>query len=147
MSPRAVGARLSVLRGQPRRVLPGLTTIGAALAAAVMTAIPAACAAAVEHPMLGGTRPHVGPITQISRGCPGQNAEAEQAVDGRYVYVAWIGCDGIGFARSSNGGRSFGRPVTVPGSAGHGFHTSGIGSGLPNYGWDPSIAVGPNHRV
>jgi len=97
--------------------------------------------------MLGETRPHVGPITEISRGCPGQNAEAEQAVDGRYVYVAWIGCDGIGFARSTNGGRSFGRAATVPGSVGHGFHRSGIGSGLPNYGWDPSVAVGRNHTV
>jgi hypothetical protein len=95
----------------------------------------------------GRYRPHVGPITEISRGCPGQNAEAEQAVDGRYVYVAWIGCNGIGFARSTNGGRSFGRPVIVPGSAGHGFYTSGIASGLPKFGWDPSVAVAPNHTV
>ncbi len=147
MSPLVPGARSSVLRRQSRRVLPGLTTFGAALAAAVVTAILAACTAAAGHPVLSGTRQHIGPIAEISRGCPGQNAEAEQAVDGRYVYVAWIGCDGIGFARSTNGGRSFGKPVTVPGSVGHGFLTSGIGSGLPKYGWDPSVAVAPDHRV
>ena len=131
----AQGAHLSVLR------------IGAALAGAVVTAILAACAATIGPPMAAGTRPHVGPITEISRGCPGQNAEAEQAIDGRYVYVAWIGCNGIGFARSTNGGRSFGKPVTIPGSVGHGSHMSGIGSGLPNYGWDPSLAVSPSHQV
>src|SRR5262245_21930742 len=111
MSPSATGARLAVHRGHIRRVLGGLATLGAALTAAVATAIPAAGAAAVGHPVAGGHRPRVGPITEISRGCPGQNAEAEQAVDGRYVYVAWIGCDGIGFARSINRRRSFGRPV------------------------------------
>src|ERR1700732_996174 len=131
MSPSARGARPAVHRRYPRRILRGLTTLGAALAAAVVTAIPAAGAAAAGHPAAGGHRPHIGPITEISRGCPGQNAEAEQAVDGRYVYVAWIGCNGIGFARSANGGRSFGRPVTVPGSVGHGAHHSGIGLGLP----------------
>src|SRR5262249_25469562 len=145
MSLPAAAARSLRLRRQPRRFLPGLTALSAALAAAAMTAIPAAGAAAVGHPMLGSSRPHVGPITDISMGCPGQNAEAEQAVDGRYMYVAWIGCDGIGFARSANGGRTFGRPVTVPGSVGHGFHMSGIGFGLPKYGWDPSVAVAPNH--
>src|SRR5215469_14349422 len=98
MPPPAEGARLSVLR------------IGAALAG-IVTAILTACAATVGPPILGGTRPHAEPITEISRGCPGQNAEAEQAIDGRYVYVAWIGCDGIGFARSADGGRSFGKPV------------------------------------
>jgi hypothetical protein len=63
------------------------------------------------------------------------------------VYVTWIGCNGIGFARSVDGGRSFGNPVIVPGSAGHGFHHRGIGFGLPKYGWDPSVAVGPDHTV
>jgi hypothetical protein len=134
MPPPAEGARLSVLR------------IGAALAG-IVTAILTACAATVGPPILGGTRPHAEPITEISRGCPGQNAEAEQAIDGRYMYVAWIGCNGIGFARSADDGRSFGKPVTIPGSVGHGFYSSGINSGLPKYGWDPSIAVAPDHKV
>jgi len=92
-------------------------------------------------------RTSVGAVSEISRGCRGQNAEAEQAVDGRFVYVTWIGCDGVGFARSTNGGRSFTRPMTVPDSIGHGAHHSGIGSGLPKYGWDPSIAVARDHTV
>src|SRR5215813_1549685 len=142
----APGARRAVRRRPLRRVWWGLTTAGAALTVAVVTVIPAAGAAAVR-PVPGGLRPHVGPVTEISRGCSGQNAEAEQAVDGRYVYVAWIGCDGIGFARSTNDGRSFGRPITVPGSVGHGYHRSGIGFGLPKYGWDPSVAVAPDHTV
>src|SRR5215469_9823764 len=140
-------SRRTVHRRHSRRVLRSLIVLGVALASAVATAIPAAGAAAVRHPVVGGHRPHVGPISEISRGCRGQNAEAEQAVDGRHVYVAWIGCDGIGFARSANGGRSFGRPVTVPGSVGHGYHRSGIGLGLPKYGWDPSVAVAPDHTV
>src|SRR5262249_9617828 len=44
-------------------------------------------------------------------------------------------------------GRSFGRPITVPGSVGHGYHRSGIGFGLPKYGWDPSVAVAPDHTI
>ena len=141
MSPSAF--RRTVHRRHSRRVLRGLIILGVALTPAVATAIPAAGAATVGHPASSGHGPHVGPITEISQGCPGQNAEAEQAVDGHYVYVTWIGCDGIGFARSANGGRTFGRPVTVPGSIGHGYHRSGIGFGLPKYGWDPSVAVAP----
>jgi BNR repeat-like domain len=124
-----------------------MTIVAAALAAVVAIAVPAVAAAAARQPAPTDHRSRVGPIAEISRGCPGQNAEAEQAVDGRYVYVAWIGCNGIGFARSANGGRSFDTPVAVPGSEGHGFHKSGIGSGLPKYGWDPSVAVAPDHRI
>lgn len=145
MFPAAV--RPTAHRRHSRRVLRSLIILGAALASAAATAIPAAGAAAVGHPAISGHGPHVGPITEISQGCPGQNAEAEQAVDGRYVYVTWIGCDGIGFARSANGGRSFGRPAIVPGSLGHGRYGSGIGLGLPKYGWDPSVAVAPDHTV
>src|SRR5215831_5638245 len=147
MSASAAGEGLVVHRRNRRRVRQGLITFGAVLAAMVVTAIPAAGVPAVGQPVAGGPRPHVGPVAEISRGCPGQNAEAEQAVDGRYVYVAWIGCNGIGFARSTNGGRTFARPVIVPGSFGHGFHRSGIGFGLPRYGWDPSVAVAPDHTV
>lgn len=119
--------------------------VAAALAAAIAV-IPAAGATAGDAG--GGWRlPHAGPVSEVSLGCPGQNAEAEQAVDGRYVYVTWIGCNGIGFARSTDGGRSFGRPVTVPGSVGHGAYRSGIAIGIPKYGWDPSVAVAPDHTV
>src|SRR5258708_2119204 len=53
-----------------------------------------------------------GPVTEVS---PGQNAETEPAIDGRFVYVVWVGCGGIGFARSTNDSRSFGKPFLVPG--------------------------------
>jgi hypothetical protein len=32
-------------------------------------------------------------------------------------------------------------------SVGHGFHRSGIGFGLPKYGWDPSVALAPDDTV
>src|SRR6266851_3215033 len=115
MSPSGPAAPLAVHRRRPGRGARGLIIFGTALAAAIVTALPAAGAAAAGHPRGWVPKPHVGPVTEISRGCPGQNAEAEQAVDGRYVYVTWIGCNGIGFARSVDGGRSFGRPVIVPG--------------------------------
>jgi hypothetical protein len=60
-----------------------------------------------------------------------------QAVDGRYVYETWIGCDhSIGFARSTNGGRSFGPSTAIRGSHRLGLHS-----------WDPAIAVAPNGTV
>lgn len=79
----------------------------------------------------------VGPISELSPGCSGQNAESEQAVDPSlgYVYEVWMGCQGIGFARSVNGGTSFGPPISLPGSAGS------------NNTWDPAIAVAPNGTV
>lgn len=76
-------------------------------------------------------------VVRVS-GCPGPNAEVEQAVDGRYVYEAWIGCGHrIGFARSVDGGRTFGRSKTVPGS---------LIAGRP-HAWDPAVAVAPNGAV
>src|SRR2546423_5118147 len=70
--------------------------------------------------------------------CPGPpNAEVVQPVDDRYVYEVWIGCNrGIGFARSVDGGQSFGPSRAVPGS-----HRTGLHS------WDPAIAVAPNGTV
>lgn len=70
--------------------------------------------------------------------CAGQNAEVEQAVDGRYVYEVWIGCGHrIGFARSVDGGRTFGRSETLPES---------FLSSRP-HAWDPAVAVAPNGAV
>src|SRR5215467_683573 len=70
--------------------------------------------------------PIIGPITNISHACSGQNAEVETAVDPVFgdVYEEWIGCNGIGFARSTDGGRHFDAPMTLPQSAG---------------GWDPAL--------
>lgn len=77
-----------------------------------------------------------GKAVQVSH-CPEPpNAEVVQEVDGRYVYEAWIGCKGIGFARSVNGGRTFGPSRTVRGSHPTGRHS-----------WDPTIAVAPDGTV
>ncbi len=80
--------------------------------------------------------PVTGPVTQISRGsCAHGNAEVELASDPAhdYVYAEWIGCHEIGFAASADGGRTWSRPVALPGSAGA--------------SWDPAIAVGPSGTV
>jgi hypothetical protein len=61
----------------------------------------------------------VGPITDVSSACGGYNAEVEQAVaPPHYVYEAWIGCGGEGFARSVDGGKHFSAPITLPDSSG-----------------------------
>src|SRR5215472_7583568 len=75
----------------------------------------------------------VGPITDISSACAGQNAEVEQAVAApHYVYEAWIGCGGEGFARSVDGGAHFSAPITLPKSSGSD---------------DPDVAVAPDGTV
>jgi BNR/Asp-box repeat len=74
--------------------------------------------------------PGVGPITDVSSACAGQNAEVEQAVaPPHYVYEAWIGCGGEGFARSVDGGAHFSAPITLPDSSGSD---------------DPAVAVAPD---
>jgi hypothetical protein len=76
----------------------------------------------------------VSPVTEISGGCSGRNSEVEAATGTpSYVYDLWIGCGGIGFARSTDRGGHFGAPVRMPGSAGS--------------SWDPSIAVAPDGTV
>jgi hypothetical protein len=74
-------------------------------------------------------------VRDVSVRCAGQNAEVEQAADpsGRYVYEEWIGCRGIGFARSSDGGFHFGRPIRLRGS----------GPGA----WDPAVSVASDGTV
>ncbi|MDH2901472.1 MAG: sialidase family protein [archaeon] len=63
----------------------------------------------------------------------GGNSEVESAVDptNGYIYDEWIGCGGIGFSRSTNGGATFSSPITLLGSA----------DSPSNQSWDPSIAV------
>ena len=105
-------AVLLALSSPPRLPAPGT---GAPSAAALTAAATPASGA-------------VSPVTQVSH-CPGQNAEVETATSKPdYVYDLWIGCGGIGFARSTDGGLHFGKSVTAPGSAG--------------FSWDPAITVG-----
>ena len=100
--------------------------VGVAVASAVLLAPLAATAGPVVR---------IGPTTQISS-CAGPNAEPVSAVDGRYVYVAWIGCasaaTNIAVATSSDGGATFAAPVLI--------------SPSPS-SWDPTLAVGPDHHV
>lgn len=80
--------------------------------------------------------PVVGSAVQVSSGaaCSGQNAEVETAIDRKtgVQYEDWIGCGGIGFARSTDGGRTFSPATRLPGSRG---------------GWDPAITIGPRGAV
>ena len=81
----------------------------------------------------------VGPISNLSAtSCSGQNAEVESAVDPRlgYVYEEWMGCSKIAFARSTDGGKTFGPAFTLP---------SSIGSNLN--AWDPALTVAPDGTV
>jgi hypothetical protein len=95
------------------RVVTALSVITVAAAVgATAGGAPAAGASAVGGP---AATYQVGPITDVST-CAGQNAEVEQAVDARlgYVYDEWMGCRGIAFARSTDGGRTWGAPVSLP---------------------------------
>ena len=85
-----------------------------------------------------GTTYTVGPITDVSASCSGQNAEVEEATDPSlgYVYETWMGCRGIAFARSTDGGSTFGAPISVPGSVGSNVNV-----------WDPAVAVAPDGTV
>jgi hypothetical protein len=77
--------------------------------------------------------PGTGPVIDVSSACAGQNAEVEQAVaPPHYVYEAWIGCGGEGFARSADGGAHFSKPITLPDSS----HSD-----------DPAVAVAPDGTV
>ena len=83
------------------------------------------------------TNYQVAPVSLIST-CSGQNAEVEQAVDRSlgYVYESWMGCRGIAFSRSTDGGHSFESPTYVPGSTGSNVNA-----------WDPAVAVAPSGVV
>jgi hypothetical protein len=93
----------------------------------------------VASPAFGaGTTFAVGPAVDVSASCAGQNAEVEQAVDPSlgYVYESWMGCRGIAFARSTDGGATFEKPISVPGSVGSNYNA-----------WDPGVAVAPDGTV
>jgi hypothetical protein len=78
------------------------------------------------------------PVVDLTSRCSGQNAEVEQATDpaNGYVFEEWMGCSGIAFARSTDGGKSFSTPLNVPGSVGSSYNA-----------WDPALAVGPDGTV
>jgi hypothetical protein len=74
------------------------------------------------------------PMTDISADCAGNSSEVEEAfAPPAYVYAEWIGCGGIGFARSTDSGQRFDAAVTVPGSKGA--------------SWDPAITVAADGTI
>ncbi|HEX6524659.1 MAG TPA: sialidase family protein [Streptosporangiaceae bacterium] len=109
------------------RVVPVLSAVVLAAAAGTASAANAKTAASYQ----------AGPITDVSS-CGGQNAEVEQAVDPQlgYVYEEWMGCKGIAFARSTDGGKTWDTPVNLPGTVGSNLNT-----------WDPALAVAPDGTV
>ncbi|RAG85133.1 hypothetical protein DN069_13485 [Streptacidiphilus pinicola] len=108
-----------------RRRLRGLA---AAASAAFLLLGVTATATAVPH------RPAAtAPILNVSSSCSGQNQEVVAAADTTGdVFQSWIGCGGIGFARSTNSGASYDAPIMLSGSSG---------------AWDPALAVAPNGTV
>jgi hypothetical protein len=104
--------------------------VGVLFGAALFFAATAAFAAVTSYA--------VNSLSDISTSCAGQNAEVEQAVDQThgYVYETWMGCSGIAFARSTDGGVHFGTPISVPGSGGSNTNS-----------WDPAVTVAPNGTV
>ncbi|GAC1483159.1 MAG: hypothetical protein PVSMB9_08960 [Candidatus Dormibacteria bacterium] len=110
----------------------GIHALGTLTLLGAITAVeaPGVLAAAAVNPIIG-------PVSIISP-CSGQNAEVEQAVDrsNGYIYEEWMGCSGISFARSIDGGLHFSDPISVPGSVGTAVNS-----------WDPALAVAPNGTV
>jgi hypothetical protein len=120
----------SALFGEGARVINRLGLLAAAVALIAISTMAVASAAASTYT--------VSPNVNISSSCSGQNAEVLQAVDRGlgYVYETWMGCNGIAFARSTDGGRTFGKPISVPGSIGSNVNT-----------WDPVVTVAPDGTV
>jgi hypothetical protein len=117
-----------------------VTLAGVPVLAVACAALGVAAPAASAAPARGAVRAGghalygVGPVTDVSR-CPspGGNHEVEEATaPPDYVYVAWIGCAGEGFARSTDGGKTYSTPITLPDSSGSD---------------DPAVAVAANGTV
>ncbi len=115
----------SANRRRPRNAARLLTAPVVAAAWVLLgLAVPADAAPTFSH---GGNR--ISPVSDVSGACAGPNAEVEQAVGKpHYVYEAWIGCGGEGFARSTDGGLHFQKPITLPDSSSSD---------------DPAVAVAP----
>lgn len=115
------GERRSHVSGALRRAVPVLA------AGCTILGVTAPATAAPD-----GSGYRVSPVRVVST-CPGPNAETVEAVGKPdYVYVAWIGCGGEGFARSTDGGRHFQKAITLPDSS---------------QSDDPALAVAPNGTV
>src|SRR4051794_17359795 len=123
------GRRINAAATRRNRMRIAKVVLGLSAAAALFAATPAFSA---------GPPYNIGPVIDISASCSSQNAEVEQAVDQKlgYVYEEWMGCRGIAFARSTDGGATFQTPISVPGSIGSNVNT-----------WDPAVTVAPDGTV
>jgi photosystem II stability/assembly factor-like uncharacterized protein len=85
----------------------------------------------------------VGPEIPVSWSLSGRNWEAVEAVDPvhHYIYALWIGWQGIGFSRSTDGGASFQPAIFLPGSDDIFNNTSYSTS------WDPAIVTSANGTI
>ncbi len=127
---------MRLMRPAPRRAFVSAAAVAVLLSAFGAVATAQAAASTSSHMAnlsRTGVRYSVGPISDVSVGCPG-TGDISEAVDPTrgYVYQEFEGCDhdnGVGFARSTNGGESYVEPVALPGSRG---------------GWDPALAVAPD---
>ncbi len=122
-----------------QRQLAGLVVLVAVIAGWALVGSAGPVHASPSAPKAGGVSWTESPIAMVSAPCgSGQNAEVEQAVDPAlgYVYADWMGCQGIAFARSRDGGRTWDTPLHVPMSLGSNVNA-----------WDPAIAVGPDGTV
>src|SRR5579862_4562848 len=123
LRPRAAGVALVVL-----------TLAAAAACTSTATGTGTRATTHAPGPASPATGPQVTPMTDISAGCAGNSSEVEEAfAPPGYVYAEWIGCGGIGFARSTDAGQHFGAAQTVPGSRGA--------------SWDPAITVAADGTV
>ena len=102
------------------RSWPVLGTVAGASVILMAACSPAGGMSGMRADMVTSRAPHastaasVSPVTEVSKACTGQNAEVETATGApHYVYDLWIGCAGIGFARSADGGLHFGKPTTA----------------------------------
>jgi len=113
-----------------------LRAAGAIVAGGLTLTLAAPGHAAVGPGPVVGPGAVVGPPVTVSTGpaCAGQDAEVQTAAGARtgVLYENWVGCHGIGFAYSADGGKTFSTGRELPGSGG---------------GWDPAIAVGPRGDV
>jgi hypothetical protein len=114
------------------------------LGAVFLLLVGVACSSGPSSSVTATSRPaaqpvSVGAVTDISgTACDPASAEVEDASWHEFVYAAWIclprgpigaGIMRIGFARSTDGGRTWGAPLDMPGS---------------DQGWDPAVAVAPD---
>ncbi len=104
------------------------------------TAVPVALVRSLGLVALSAPSAAVGSMVEVNGSLGTFNAEVESAVDPvtGYVYDEWIANDGIGFARSRDGGASFDPAFILPGS--QNFYDPATPKVFAS-SWDPAVVV------